>query len=420
MSSVGNLFFTTELLLAELIFLFAAPKRERFILRYVGSAILCLVVAYFFPVPMPIALNPFYQLVRFLFLFLLTIGVVRVSFRVDCGPMYAACVAGYASQHIAYHVTNLLMHTTLLDQLCNRMRIMELMAFPVVYGILFLTFGLFAAKNECYKKTDDRFNVMSVVIVCICVVLSRFSRYLEEFSDISVSIYTITCCLLALAIQFVLYKTVDLQHEKDTIQTLWQEDRKQFEISKKTIDLINIKTHDLKHKLSALKGQLPQEEIDSLRETIRIYDSSIKTGNEALDVLLTENSLRCNQEGILLSYTGNGTDLSFMNVMDVYSLFGNAVTNAIEAVQQVSDPEKRIIHIVSERLGDIINIQITNYFSGEVLFEDGLPKTGKQEEPGYHGFGMKSMSLIAEKYGGKITVKTDGEVFSVSIYILYK
>lgn len=420
MTSVGNLFFTTELLIAELIFLFAAPKRERFFARYIGAALLCLTVSYFFPVPTPLVFNPFYQLFRFLFLFALTADVVRFSFRMERGPMYAACVAGYATQHIAYHVTNLMMHTEVLADVPSRMRVMELMTFPVIYGILFLTLGLFAAKNECYKKTDDRFNVMSVVIVCICVVLSRFARYLDEFSDISVSIYTITCCLLALVIQFVLYKMVDLQHEKDTIQMLWQEDRKQFELSKKTIDLINIKTHDLKHKLSSLKGQLPQEEIDSLREAIRIYDSGIKTGNEALDVLLTENSLRCNQEGILLTYTGNGTDLGFMNIMDVYSLFGNAMSNAVEAVQKVPDPEKRIIHIVSERLGDVINIQITNYYTGQIQFEDGLPQTRKREEPGYHGFGMKSMRLIAEKYGGEITTKADGEIFTLSIYLLHK
>ena len=94
MSSVGNLFFTTELLIAELIFLFAAPKREHFLARYAGAALLCFAIAYFFPVPFPLALNPFYQLFRFLFLFALTIGVVRVSFRVECSPMYAACVAG--------------------------------------------------------------------------------------------------------------------------------------------------------------------------------------------------------------------------------------------------------------------------------------------------------------------------------------
>ena len=119
-------------------------------------------------------------------------------------------------------------------------------------------------------------------------------------------------------------------------------------------------------------------------------------------------------------YTGNGIDLGFMNIMDVYSLFGNAVSNAIEAVREVADPEKRIIHIVTERVGDIINIQITNFYAGEIQFEDGLPRTRKKEEPGYHGFGMKSMRLIAEKYGGRLAAKADKEVFTLSIYILNK
>lgn len=420
MSAIGNLFFTTELLLAELIFLHAAPKRDRFFLRYFGAAAACLVAAYFFPAFKPLVYNPFYQLVRFLFLFLLTVGVVRFSFRMERCPMYAACVAGYASQHIAYQVTTLMMHTTLFADVPNRMRVMELITFPVVYGILFLTFGLFVAKNECYKKTNINFNVVSIFTIFICVVLSRVSRYFDVFGTISVSLYTIVCCLLALVIQFVLYKTVDLQHERDTIQRLWEEDRKQFELNKKTIELINIKTHDLKHKLTAQNGQLPQEEIDSIKETIRIFDSDMKTGNEALDVLLTQNSLHCSQEGILLIYAGNGVDLGFMNVMDVYSLFGNAVSNAIEAVRQVEDPEKRIIHIVSERLGDVINIQITNFYSNTIHFEDGIPQTSKTEEPGYHGFGMKSMRLMAEKYGGQIAAKADGEVFVLNIYLLNK
>lgn len=420
MSATGNIFFVTEVLIAELIFLYSAQKREKFLLRYLISAAVCLLVAYFFPVPRNMMSSPLYQLVRFLFLFGLTIAVTQCSFLVSPSPLLAACVAGYASQHTAYHVTNLISHTEFLMDIADRGRVLELIVFPIVYLLLFLTFGLFVARNECHKKSDIRFNILSVIIVFICVVLSRFARYLDEFGDISVSIYTITCCLLALTVQFVLYRMVDLRHEIDTVRLLWQEERKQYAISKKNIELINIKTHDLKHKLSALQGQLPQEELDSIRDAVRIYDSNIKTGNEALDVLLTENSLRCSQEGILLTYMGNGADLGFMNIMDVYSLFGNAVSNAVEAVQTLSDPEKRVIDIVSERKGDIINISITNYFSGELRFEDGLPLTHKQEEAGYHGFGMKSMRLIAEKYGGKITARADGEVFNLSIYLLHK
>lgn len=420
MSAVGNIFFTAEVLLAELIFLYSAPKQKQFFLRYLASAALCLVIAYLFPVPEGIMYNPMYQLLRFLCLFGLTVLVCRFSFRVNYGPLFAACVAGYASQHMAYHVVNMVSYTELLLHMQDRMRLLEIIVFPGVYLILLLTFGIFVARNECYKKSDIRFNILSVIIVCICVVLSRFARFLDEFGDISVSIYTITCCLLALTVQFVLYRTVDLRHEVDTVQLLWQEERKHYDISKKNIELINIKLHDLRHRISSLQDRLPQEEIDSLRETIRIYDSNIHTGNEALDVLLTENSLHCSQEGILLSYTGNGANLEFMNVMDVYSLFGNAVSNAVEAARDISDPEKRFVDIVCESKGDMINITVTNCFSGRLCFEDGLPITCKQEEPGYHGFGMKSMRLIAEKYGGKITAKAEGEIFQLSIYLLHK
>jgi hypothetical protein len=420
MTTLGNLFFTTEIFLAELIFLYSVPKQEHFLRKYLLSVAVTLLAAGFFPMPEAFLPNPFYQLFRFFFLFGMTIAAMGFCFRLSWAPLFSACVAGYAAQHIAYQVTYLVSHTQLFAEAAQRMRILELITFPLVYLLLFLIFGLFVAKNECHKKTDSRFILLSVIIICICVVLNRFTRYFGEFGNISVSIYTIACCLLGLTIQFILYKMVDLRHENDTIRLLWQEDRKQFEISKKTIDLINIKTHDLKHKLATLKGQLPQEELDSIRETVRIYDCSIKTGNEALDVLLTENSMRCSEAGIRLTYMGNGADFGFMNVMDVYSLFGNAISNAVEAVQELDDPEKRVIDIVSERVGDMINITITNYFSGSRVFEDGLPVTGKREDEGYHGFGMKSMRLITEKYGGKITAQAENQVFSLNIYLLHK
>lgn len=48
-------------------------------------------------------------------------------------------------------------------------------------------------------------------------------------------------------------------------------------------------------------------------------------------------------------------------------------------------------------------LSFTNYFSGTRRMEDGFPVTTKTEEEGFHGYGMKSMRLIAEKYGGSLT-----------------
>ena len=50
--------------------------------------------------------------------------------------------------------------------------------------------------------------------------------------------------------------------------------------------------------------------------------------------------------------------------------------------------------------------------------EDGLPRTRKTEEEGFHGYGMKSMKLIAEKYGGSLSVSTDGDLFMLDVYLM--
>ena len=92
----------------------------------------------------------------------------------------------------------------------------------------------------------------------------------------------------------------------------------------------------------------------------------------------------------------------------------------MEAVTLVEDPEKKLVDIVVERRGNLVNISINNYFNGEIRMVDGLPETTKQEEAGFHGFGMKSMRLLAEKYGGGISVKVQGDLFSLGVYLFSK
>lgn len=41
----------------------------------------------------------------------------------------------------------------------------------------------------------------------------------------------------------------------------------------------------------------------------------------------------------------DGTALDFMDVMDISNLFGNALDNAIESTDKITDPERRLIHL---------------------------------------------------------------------------
>ena len=413
--------FVLELLIAELIFLYPAARRSRFPLRLALVLFLCVAGQLLLPRSTVGAQTLMAQFVVFTTLFFLTVAAMGFCFELSFRSLFSLCVAGYAVEHIAYHVSKLVQKSTglfvgaTLGPLQD-WELMELVVFPLVYLIALGTIGYFAEKNECWKKTDLRFSALAISQVWICIGLTRLANQYGEGGSVPISFYAITCCVMALVVQFVLYRTVDLQSENTALNLLWQEERKQYELSKKTIDTINIKYHDLKHKLRDMR--LPPEEAESIQDAVRIYGSRIRTGNEALDVLLTENSLRCSEAGIRLTYMGNGADLGFMQTMDVYSLFGNAVANAVEAVEKLEDPEKKIIDIVSECRGDLVSIHISNYFTGSLQYEDGLPKTGKTQEEGFHGFGMKSMKLIAEKYGGSLSASADGDLFTLDVYLM--
>lgn len=413
--------FIVELLFAELIFLFPVDRRSRFGLRLAAIALLCAAGFFLFPayaLECAAQGHVLRQFAGFLGLFALTVVAMGFLFDVPFSSLFSLCVAGYAVEHIAYHVTKLVENAAaaLTGEAVPFPADPEFFVFPVVYLIVFLSLGLFAARSECWKKWDMRFNLLSIALVFICVGLTRVAVAFDAEDFIPVNVYAITSCVMALVVQFALYRLVDLKAENTAVHLLWQEERKQYELSKKTIDTINIKYHDLKHKLRGMN--LPSEEVESIKDAVRVYGSRIRTGNEILDVLLTENSLRCSEQGITLTYTGNGADFGFMQAMDIYSLFGNAVSNAVEAVEKLADPEKRVIDISSERVGDMVNVRVCNYFDGGLLMKDGIPQTSKVEEEGFHGFGMKSMAMIAEKYGGGLSVSTDADLFTLSIYLL--
>ena len=197
----------------------------------------------------------------------------------------------------------------------------------------------------------------------------------------------------------------------------WSE-RKQYEQKKETVELINVKCHDMRHQIDLLekrgKGMDPQE-LDKMRELINIYDSSVQTGNETLDILLTERSLYCEKYGIRLSCIVDGSKLDFMSVSDICSLFGNALENAIRAVEILEDPEERIISLKVQEKNGMLLIRADNSFRGNLVFDGDLPQTTKKKD-GYHGYGLKSIQMVAKKYAGVMRIQTD-EQFVLTVMI---
>ena len=97
--------FMIEILLAELIFLFPAEKRSLFPLRYAGLFLMCIVIGGFFPIEYTDGLLA--QFLMFFLMFLITVGAMALCFSVSFSVLISCCVAGYAVEHIAFHIVKL-------------------------------------------------------------------------------------------------------------------------------------------------------------------------------------------------------------------------------------------------------------------------------------------------------------------------
>lgn len=231
--------------------------------------------------------------------------------------------------------------------------------------------------------------------------------------------------LYALVMVLLIYSLIR-QRQNDLnlyiLKQLWEKDRKNYELQKETVAMINVKCHDMRHQLRALQaqnGSVDPRMIESVSKSINVYESVAKTGNEVLDVILSDYSLRCQKNEVQLTYMVDGSLLNILEEMDIYSLFGNLLENALEYEQKVEPKENRFVYLAVKLENGKILIHEENFFKGVLQLKDGLIETSKPDK-NLHGFGMLSMHQLVDKYGGTMKVYSECDMFQVDIRLPQK
>ena len=227
-------------------------------------------------------------------------------------------------------------------------------------------------------------------------------------------------CVTIIYLQAILFKKSAMRQKMMTMDFLWHQQKDQYNLAKENIDLINRKCHDLKHQMSAMRMMMRNEEgekyLSEIEKSIRIYNSIVKSGNEVLDTILTEKSLYCEANQINISCVADGSTLSFIEPVDLYTIFGNAIDNAIESVQNFTDEGKRIVDVLVYAKQQFLVINISNPLEKKLTFKDNLPVSTKAKT-GYHGFGLKSIKHTVQKYNGLVQVEVEDDCFYLKIVI---
>ena len=211
-----------------------------------------------------------------------------------------------------------------------------------------------------------------------------------------------------------------VRRELEAVQNVLQNQYVQYKQSRESIELINYKYHDLKHQIAVLRSEEDpkkrEEFLNRMEEEIRQYEAQNKTGNKVLDTVLTTKSLYCAKHGVTFTCVADGTLLDFMDVMDICSIFGNALDNAIECELKIPEKEKRLIHVTVSKQKQFLILRFENYCEETLQYQEGTPVTTKKEKE-FHGYGLKSIQYTVNKYEGAVSVNLEDNWFELKILI---
>jgi len=353
--------------------------------------------------------------------FLLLVGVTWVSYDETIWTVLFTASTGYIAQDIGGSVKTLFRQIPWIDFI-SRQQWGVLAVDILCYGLVYVL--LFFALRPVLKNREDHFDnqkkaLFSVGVLLLCISMARLTQdnpNRNQLSVIAEALFQVILDVMVIALQFGVMEQARLNSHVETMRELVHQQRVQYEASKESAQLINEKYHDLKHLLKSFRGTVPQEQLDRLKQSIAAYERPANSGNEVLDVLLAEKIGICQQRNIVLTCSLGKTDFSFVEELDLYSLFQNALSNAINAVSALPEGVERFITLSATRDGNMLSIHMENPCREDIDFVDGLPQT--RDDPDWHGFGMKSMNRIAEKYNGMLTVEQRGKLFFLDILLL--
>ncbi|MCD8307368.1 MAG: ATP-binding protein [Clostridia bacterium] len=379
------------------------------------------------------------SIIMYLVVFAASIGMMFLCFDEKPGIILFTTVAGKCAATISLGLYNILLMITgvpsVYTVIINGSDFWSWFFYFVIHIVcLTAAWFVFVRRISRYKGSMDRdlngyiLAVFAAVLAVVLILEVCGSIYGAEDGNGSALLYDIAVMrylfyavavifsFTILLIEFFMFSWISKVQERNLAKIQFENYKKQSEDTKKSMETINIKCHDLKHQIgSMLSGSgIDPGYVKELQDAISIYDTNIDTGNDDLNILLMQKSAYCDVNRITMSVMLDGKALSFMSLGDLDSFFGNAIDNATEYLLKV-DEKNRFMRLTSMQRGDMLTVRIENYYEDQPLALDrsGFPITSKPDKEN-HGFGVRSIKAVAEKYGGVLTFRTEDGLFIIS------
>lgn len=313
----------------------------------------------------------------------------------------------------------------------------ELSEKPEVFGVEFITdmvvfFVLLGAYVIYAKKSTkqlplDKIDLplYALIILALSVFIASLvfiDRYIKDTEvNNAYFILLLNIPTIAAAIAYASRKMVRSKMSADAYKTILDENIKHYESLEEKNEELRIYRHDFPKTISPILMCIRNGDIEEAERILSEFNTIVQstkpkfsTGNHRLDNVLETEAQKAEKAGIeIVVSPGSKFPTDGIDPIDIYTIFPNALDNAIEATDKTDG--NRVITVKSKIIGSAVYVRISNpYKEGKIKMNGENFLTTKADKTN-HGFGTKSIKKAVAKYGEEnIFFETENGVFTLS------
>lgn len=294
--------------------------------------------------------------------------------------------------------------------------------------IIFISFLGLKERNSKFKIYVAEYKrVLLLFFIVVCWILTRYQTMLVEMAigerPMNGAAGGISILLAMIVLIFggsIFMKSLTLKKENQLLIV------REEMLSRNYRDLLNMieknrqMVHDIKHHFTVLREYEESGQYEKLRKYLGTVDGAFCendgvpwTGNRILDFLLNEKKSEAEHRGILFDIETSAVFKLSLEDTDVCALMGNVLDNAIEACERMTSG-KRWVSVYMKKQQDMFFIEVSNSIDKIPIIKHGQFLTQKGDKE-LHGYGIKSIRRIVDKYDGTIAFQIEDKMFKVNI-----
>ena len=155
--------------------------------------------------------------------------------------------------------------------------------------------------------------------------------------------------------------------------------------------------------------------LNSLNQDLTSVDTVIKTGNIMVDAILNSKLSLIRSRQISVNAKAAVPPSLRISEIDLCTIIGNLLDNAMEACLRQTDTEERFIRVFIGILKGQLYISVSNS-TGNTIKKQGKTFLSSKDSPS-HGFGLMRVDRIAAKYSGYVNRQHEEGIFATEIML---